>query len=123
MRRQPPKSTRTHTLFPSTTLFRSRPRKPPRPASSPCWLPCRSAGRHRRERRRDRPSAPPPRSARRRGRWETGCPGSARWGGRSEEHTSELQSLMRSSYAVFCCKKKKYVHSKTTKQDHKQKKR
>src|SRR3546814_6629946 len=29
---------------------------------------------------------------------------------RSEEHTSELQSLMRSSYAVFCLKKKKYHH-------------
>src|SRR3546814_9720215 len=32
---------------------------------------------------------------------------------RSEEHTSELQSLMRSSYAVFCLKKKKYDHHKT----------
>src|SRR3546814_2133244 len=30
--------------------------------------------------------------------------------GRSEEHTSELQSLMRISYAVFCLKKKKYTH-------------
>src|SRR3546814_5826069 len=29
---------------------------------------------------------------------------------RSEEHTSELQSLMRISYAVFCLKKKKYIH-------------
>src|SRR3546814_9634453 len=34
---------------------------------------------------------------------QTGCPGSRR----SEEHTSELQSLMRISYAVFCLKKKK----------------
>src|SRR3546814_4639864 len=31
-------------------------------------------------------------------------------GGRSEEHTSELQSLMRISYAVFCLKKKKTLH-------------
>src|SRR3546814_20768730 len=31
------------------------------------------------------------------------------WLGRSEEHTSELQSLMRISYAVFCLKKKKYI--------------
>src|SRR3546814_9101049 len=31
-------------------------------------------------------------------------------GDRSEEHTSELQSLMRISYAVFCLKKKKYKH-------------
>src|SRR3546814_4475322 len=33
--------------------------------------------------------------------------------GRSEEHTSELQSLMRISYAVFCLKKKKHVHRLT----------
>src|SRR3546814_10694923 len=33
---------------------------------------------------------------------------------RSEEHTSELQSLMRNSYAVFCLKKKTYRHSQTT---------
>src|SRR3546814_5448323 len=33
--------------------------------------------------------------------------GGAQFGGRSEEHTSELQSLMRTSYAVFCLKKKK----------------
>src|SRR3546814_3487322 len=33
---------------------------------------------------------------------------------RSEEHTSELQSLMRSSYAVFCLKKKKLQHTKST---------
>src|SRR3546814_4494032 len=32
---------------------------------------------------------------------------------RSEEHTSELQSLMRSSYAVFCCKKKKEANNKS----------
>src|SRR3546814_5082047 len=34
-------------------------------------------------------------------------------GGRSEEHTSELQSLMRSSYAVFCLKKKKHEHKRS----------
>src|SRR3546814_4260944 len=33
---------------------------------------------------------------------------------RSEEHTSELQSLMRISYAVFCLKKKKQIHNKDT---------
>src|SRR3546814_3043608 len=37
----------------------------------------------------------------------TNLPGSSSLGGRSEEHTSELQSLMRISYAVFCLKKKK----------------
>src|SRR3546814_9756423 len=45
-------------------------------------------------------------------------PGSTR-AGRSEEHTSELQSLMRISYAVFCLKKKKNIatrkHKRTTK--------
>src|SRR3546814_5541333 len=35
--------------------------------------------------------------------------------GRSEEHTSELQSLMRISYAVFCLKKKNRIHKKNTK--------
>src|SRR3546814_9422433 len=78
MIRRPPRSTRTDTLFPYTTLFRSwgrvacarctsttaRPPNPWRPRRRP---PCR----------------------------------------RSEEHTSELQSLMRISYAVFCLKKKK----------------
>src|SRR3546814_5245176 len=34
--------------------------------------------------------------------------------GRSEEHTSELQSLMRISYAVFCLKKKKHTYTQTT---------
>src|SRR3546814_10021149 len=41
-------------------------------------------------------------------------PGRPELGNRSEEHTSELQSLMRISYAVFCLKKKKYtIHSET----------
>src|SRR3546814_16160409 len=75
MIRRPPRSTRTDTLFPYTTLFRS-------------W-PCPSGG---------HPS--PPRFFRRRRR-PHGSPC------RSEEHTSELQSLMRISYAVFCLKKKK----------------
>src|SRR3546814_3699885 len=35
-------------------------------------------------------------------------------GVRSEEHTSELQSLMRNSYAVFCLKKKKHIQTRTT---------
>src|SRR3546814_14508550 len=73
MIRRPPRSTRTDTLFPYTTLFRSHPL--PRPG---CLRPDRG-------RRQDRLCRP--------------C--------RSEEHTSELQSLMRISYAVFCLKKKK----------------
>src|SRR3546814_9643704 len=96
MIRRPPISTRTDTLVPDTTLFRSLAGK--RPLHG------------------DRPAA----------RQRAGGPGDlhgrrlARPGGRSrrrrlvvlqphrsEEHTSELQSLMRISYAVFCLKKKK----------------
>src|SRR3546814_8710892 len=78
MIRRPPRSTRTDTLFPYTTLFRSlRLLREERPRRRFC---CRPAlQRH----------------------WRS------RPGGRSEEHTSELQSLMRISYAVFCLKKKK----------------
>src|SRR3546814_2280916 len=82
MIRRPPRSTRTDTLFPYTTLFRS-------------YLvaavlvvavePALFAGF---------------RACFGRGRWRRHEP-------RSEEHTSELQSLMRISYAVFCLKKKK----------------
>src|SRR3546814_17704426 len=81
MIRRPPRSTRTDTLFPYTTLFRSaaspspalRSTDPVRPRAAATG----SAARDRRVRAR-----------------------------RSEEHTSELQSLMRISYAVFCLKKK-----------------
>src|SRR3546814_6512765 len=93
MVRRPPRSTRTDTLFPYPTLFRSG------------WL--RSGIRRCRDFHAARPapgprasvrSAPPPRAA----------PISNRPPRiRSEEHTSELQSLMRISYAVFCLKKKK----------------
>src|SRR3546814_15310985 len=93
MIRRPPRSTRTDTLFPDTTLFRSpavddgarscagrpagRGGTAGRPPAAQLWL-------HARRRR-----------------------GGGRPGRRSEEHTSELQSLMRISYAVFCLKKKK----------------
>src|SRR3546814_1593977 len=85
MIRRPPRSTRTDTLFPYTTLFRSSLREecqagsrgPTQHASPRDWP------RHRQ--RRDRLSCQAAR--------------------RSEEHTSELQSLMRISYAVFCLKK------------------
>src|SRR3546814_4643930 len=91
MIRRPPRSTRTDTLFPYTTLFRSS-------RSITALLlgstrPHRSAEYHSGlASRRHRPSS---RRRRRPRRW------------RSEEHTSELQSLMRISYAVFCLKKKK----------------
>src|SRR3546814_10794967 len=98
MIRRPPRSTRTDTLFPYTTLFRSA-----------------VAGTGRAEplhhQRAVRPGAAGARLHRRAGagRADAGADGSrtpART--RSEEHTSELQSLMRISYAVFCLKKKKY---------------
>src|SRR3546814_7029309 len=79
MIRRPPRSTRTDTLFPYTTLFRSV-----------------------------------------QARARLGHNGTQQGVGhlqnqllilkRSEEHTSELQSLMRISYAVFCLKKKKHKH-------------
>src|SRR3546814_1224511 len=79
MIRRPPRSTRTDTLFPYTTLFRSCPTAPPSTS--------RTAP-------RSRPAS----------RSRTGIRITTR--SRSEEHTSELQSLMRISYAVFCLKKK-----------------
>src|SRR3546814_16094180 len=78
MIRRPPRSTRTDTLFPYTTLFRS-----------PVAAAGGAAGRH----------------GLRRGRAGLAHAG-RRAHHRSEEHTSELQSLMRNSYAVFCLQKK-----------------
>src|SRR3546814_4966153 len=46
--------------------------------------------------------------------YESAHHGEGRWNGRSEEHTSELQSLMRISYAVFCLKKKKQTKKNIT---------
>src|SRR3546814_3156533 len=93
MIRRPPRSTRTDTLFPYTTLFRSR-----------------RAGFARSRWHRARPSRAADstggiRAGPRRG---PGPGGRTQWrvNSRSEEHTSELQSLMRISYAVFCLKKK-----------------
>src|SRR3546814_13706194 len=101
MNRQPPKFTRTATLFPYTTLFRSLALHGVRSGAG-----------------RDQCGVARPRAARLvRPRPACGaCLAGARagaaqlWRGlRSEEHTSELQSLMRISYAVFCLKKKKYI--------------
>src|SRR3546814_5843876 len=108
MIRRPPRTTRTDTLFPYTTLFRSGCRRVhhPRPRTE-----------ERRPARRARGPADPdrrlaPAAARRpaRPRRLQGLPGGDRLPGRSEEHTSELQSLMRISYAVFCLKKKRTTH-------------
>src|SRR3546814_6812844 len=121
MIRRPPRSTRTDTRFPYTTLFRS--------LSAIGLARCRGRPHARRQggcenlshldadlrraigardgrlrwcrksdavRARPKPGAMFERS-------ENGAPG------RSEEHTSELQSLMRTSYAVFCLKQKKQI--------------
>src|SRR3546814_3206239 len=89
MIRRPPRSTRTDTLFPYTTLFRSA-------DQGRSGAQRRTVRRDRRARLRD-----PLFGARRAARAARGQDQ------RSEEHTSELQSLMRISYAVFCLKKKK----------------
>src|SRR3546814_4095755 len=100
MIRRPPISTRTDTLFPYTTLFRS-----PRvePEGDGLWFAACRQRRHGRP--RPRPRAGPAGGAGEGGRGRRLR--AARGWARSEEHTSELQSLMRISYAVFCLKKKK----------------
>src|SRR3546814_957341 len=110
MIRRPPRSTRTDTLFPYTTLFRST------------WNECRelphrlpAAGRRRLADPRARTGIRRARRGRNRTRSRHDLGHGARPAAlRSEEHTSELQSLMRISYAVFCLKKKKKLPRSTT---------
>src|SRR3546814_6519094 len=102
MRRRPPRSTRTDTLFPYTTLFRSASMSQPLELMVlwtfyPLWL---AAGWL--DYRSPRAGA----AGRSHGVREAVLH-LAMLVQRSEEHTSELQSLMRISYAVFCLKKKK----------------
>src|SRR3546814_3909069 len=107
MIRRPPRSTRTDTLLPYTTLFRSgrgssgtAPSRPsPRHAPDPRPAHAAVAQVGPRRERQQRQQQPP--QAQRQRQLALGQPV------RSEEHTSELQSLMRISYAVFCLKKKK----------------
>src|SRR3546814_3868641 len=88
MIRRPPRSTRTDTLFPYTTLFRSLESRTTGAMAALSWhYPQDELIALRR--RQDAAAAARPIAS------------------RSEEHTSELQSLMRISYAVFCLKKKK----------------
>src|SRR3546814_9991229 len=100
MIRLPPRSTRTDTLFPYTTLFLSRAR-PVRRASLSLGTGAHPVCRPGRGGMTDTPQSWPALSY-----LETLRPGPDE-AVRSEEHTSELQSLMRISYAVFCLKKKK----------------
>src|SRR3546814_7880359 len=99
MIRRPPRSTRTDTLLPYTTLFRSHLRLQPDVLFHRLFLDDDDG--RRRWTAGDRPAGPAGRSDELlhfRGRDLPGV--------RSEEHTSEIQSLMRISYAVFCLKKK-----------------
>src|SRR3546814_7786986 len=122
MIRRPPRSTRTDTLFPYTTLFRSSPASRYRRTgtrhseSPPLW---------------ERAPAPSPGHSAFGGRNRCLGAGSPPWDCRvpppiplppertlrppmrSEEHTSELQSLMRISYAVFCLKQKTTKQTET----------
>src|SRR3546814_9535800 len=101
MIRRPPRSTRTDTLFPYTTLFRSR--RLDRGADEPV----RAVGADQvRKGLFQHIVAPDERVV-------IGVADLRRIL-RSEEHTSELQSLMRISYAVFCLKKKKKIKPHTT---------
>src|SRR3546814_9578683 len=118
MIRRPPRSTRTDTLFPYTTLFRSfrllitaaereifLDGQPLARGLSECWNHRLTPGR----------------------RFGTvgfeighaASPASRSTSTRSEEHTSELQSLMRISYAVFCLKKQNTINNKNTTSIHK----
>src|SRR3546814_7332581 len=100
MIRRPPKSTRTDTLFPYTTLFRSDPFRGPELAPGP---EVQSDAEIDAFVRSHVESAYHPSCSCRMGTDSMAVVD----GERSEEHTSELQSLMRISYAVFCLKKKK----------------
>src|SRR3546814_6365984 len=123
MIRRPPRSTRTDTLFPYTTLFRSRGFTHQHPARSDNLS--RKSGQRQRdslaqclkhgqweEKRRLLGASPPPARGLRPPRiaLRSSHPASPMMSRlrrhRSEEHTSALQSLMRISYAVFCLNKK-----------------
>src|SRR3546814_2915478 len=124
MIRRPPRSTRTDTLFPYTTLFRSYPAREQVIGNGLPVLAlvgeeygnigiCRDVSKHGKlppaRRTPGRPQVynerPSRQVFRRQGRPVQACQL------RSEEHTSELQSLMRNSYAVFCLKKKNNIHT------------
>src|SRR3546814_5280707 len=120
---RPPISTRTDTLFPYTTLFRSSfqgidppVRSRARQPAPGLWARHQGIVGHRARKTRSRPRYPHTGLALGRGRerWRFSLSSGGRAGRarlrhlaqlRSEEHTSELQSLLRLSYAVFCLKK------------------
>src|SRR3546814_1104018 len=124
MIRRPPRSTRTDTLFPYTTLFRSHGGRregdehpPARRHRGRCL---RGDAQRARQDAADagaHPAVGASEHARRRaaagGEQRRALPEDSSGCARSEEHTSELQSLMRISYAVFCLKKKKKLNNDT----------
>src|SRR3546814_2551448 len=122
MIRRPPRSTRTDTLFPYTTLFRSPDDRAaageaPRARGTRATRGRAGAQEAQHPKRpgdlphRGRQAAQGHARCHRRRHCQRGRPAPQRL--RSEEHTSELQSLMRISYAVFCLKKKKQNNKKT----------
>src|SRR3546814_1131308 len=118
MLQRPPRSTRTDTLFPYTTLFRSLSTSgsPPTVAGAATELGSRKSALGDPYRI---PSCLPNWKDRRglsitsRQTSQSNRRKSGQAKGRSEEHTSELQSLMRISYAVFCLTKKNSTHNST----------
>src|SRR3546814_1887729 len=103
MIRRPPRSTRTDTLFPYTTLFRSI------AAGDGGAGAALEGGRRRRDRLLHDARGAADRLSRFQLHQRCERVGVSTRTARSEEHTSELQSLMRISYAVFCLKKKKIL--------------
>src|SRR3546814_6623558 len=125
---RPPRSTRTDTLFPYTTLFRSPdrtgpPRHRPYPGASGTYGERGTASRLQRCACRSRARSRRGAGGTRLFQLQIGAGRSPAADhatapphrDRSEEHTSALQSLMRISYAVFCLKKKKKTTYKNTK--------
>src|SRR3546814_1114527 len=110
MIRRPPRSTRTDTLFPYTTLFRSRIDVGEASDGNVLEKHGLAAGLRTKGYPYYRVRGPAVSGRSRNGQFRQRQAANC-WspfsGGRSEEHTSELQSLMRISYAVFCLKKKK----------------
>src|SRR3546814_9122542 len=100
MIRRPPRSTRTDTLFPYTTLFRSLSGRVTVDLASSAAGGAIGVTRFVPEKGRNRIGS----MVKDHPDWVLSR--QRAWGVRSEEHTSELQSLMRISYAVFCLKRK-----------------
>src|SRR3546814_10174790 len=118
MIRRPPRSTRTDTLFPYTALFGSPGPSQPRACSTLPKAPPHTCVQGRPESRMTRTMPPIQAPAAPCSRRISSRDLSPARPGRSEEHTSELQSLMRLSYAVFCLTKNKHKSNDNTQYSH-----